>query len=32
MNVLKFKRGYKNWETTYEAELDYEYTANFEKR
>jgi hypothetical protein len=32
MNVLRFKKGYKNWETTYEVELDYEYTASFEKK
>lgn len=32
MNVLKFKRGYKDWETTYEVELDFEYTADLEKR
>ena len=32
MNVLRFKKGYKNWETTYEAELDYEYSASFEKK
>lgn len=32
MNVLKFKKGYKDWETTYEVELDFEYTADLEKR
>lgn len=32
MNVLRFKKGCKNWDTTYEAELDYEYTAEQEKR
>jgi hypothetical protein len=32
MNVLRFKKGYKNWETTYEVELDYEYSASFEKK
>jgi hypothetical protein len=32
MNVLRFKKGYKNWEMTYEVELDYEYSASFEKK
>lgn len=32
MNVLKFKKGYKDWETTYVVELDFEYTADLEKR
>jgi hypothetical protein len=32
MNVLKFKKGCKNWETTYEAELDFEYTHEQRKR
>jgi len=31
MNVLRFKKGYKGWETTYEAELDFEYTSLVEK-
>lgn len=32
MNVLKFKKGCKDWETTYEVELDFEYTADLEKK
>ena len=32
MNVLKFKKGAKSWDTTYEAELDYEYTSEQEKK
>lgn len=27
MRVLRFKKGYKNWDTTFEAELDYEFTT-----
>ena len=32
MNVLRFKKGYKNWDATYEAELDYEYTTQSIKK
>jgi len=32
MNVLRFKKGCKKWDTTYEAELDFEYTASQEKK
>ena len=32
MNVLRFKKGCKKWDTTYEAELDFEYTARGEKK
>lgn len=32
MNVLRFKKGCKKWDTTYEAELDFEYTINQEKK
>jgi hypothetical protein len=32
MNVLRFTKGYNNWETTYEVELDFEYTENLEKK
>ncbi|MEA3255637.1 MAG: hypothetical protein U9Q22_07360 [Candidatus Altiarchaeota archaeon] len=32
MNVLKFKKGYSGYETGYEVELDFEYTADLEKR
>ena len=31
MNVLKFKKGCKEWETSYEVELDYEYSEDLEK-
>ena len=32
MRILRFKKGYKNWDTTYEAELDYEYTTQSLKK
>ena len=32
MNVLRFKKGYNGWQTTYEAELDFEYTSLVEKK
>jgi len=32
MNSLIFRRGYKNWKTTYKVEIDFEYTADLEKR
>jgi len=32
MNVLKFRRGYKNWDMSYNVELDFEYTADLKKR
>ncbi len=32
MNVLRFKKGYKDWETTYDVELDYEYDERLEKK
>ncbi|HIE34188.1 MAG TPA: hypothetical protein EYP86_03515 [Candidatus Altiarchaeales archaeon] len=32
MNVLRFRRGIKNWKTTYEVYIDFEYTADLEKR
>jgi len=32
MDVIKFKRGIKNWDTSYNVEIDFEYTADLEKR
>ena len=32
MNVLRFRRGIKDWKTTYEVNIDFEYTADLEKR
>ncbi|HDH41622.1 MAG TPA: hypothetical protein ENG12_04375 [Candidatus Altiarchaeales archaeon] len=32
MNSLIFRRGYKNWKTTYRVEINFEYTADLEKR
>lgn len=32
MKVLRFKKGYKNWDTNFEAELDYEFTAQSVKK
>ncbi|MBN2251053.1 MAG: hypothetical protein JW724_03145 [Candidatus Altiarchaeota archaeon] len=32
MNVLRFNKGCNGWETSFEAELDYEYTLSQEKR
>ncbi len=32
MNLLKFRQGYKEWEISYNVELDFEYTADLEKK
>jgi len=32
MNVIRFKRGVKHWECTYEVKIDYEYTADLGKK
>ena len=32
MQVLRFKRGVKHWECTYNVEIDFEYTADLEKK
>ncbi len=32
MNLIRFKKGYNNWEITYEVELDFEYTPDLKKR
>jgi len=32
MNSLIFRRGYKDWKTTYKVEINFEYTADLEKR
>ena len=32
MNVLRFRKGCKKWDTTYEVELDFEYTTSQEKK
>jgi hypothetical protein len=32
MNSLIFRRGYKDWKTTYKVEIGFEYTADLEKR
>ncbi len=32
MHVIKFKRGVKHWESTYNVEIDFEYTADLEKK
>ena len=32
MNILRFRRGFKHWECTYTVEIDFEYTADLEKK
>jgi hypothetical protein len=32
MNSLIFRRGFKQWKTTYQVEIGFEYTADLEKR
>ncbi len=32
MNKLRFRRGFKHWECTYDVEIDFEYTADLEKK
>ncbi len=32
MNSLIFRRGYKDWKTTYKIEIGFEYTADLEKK
>jgi hypothetical protein len=32
MNSLIFRRGYKQWKTTYRIEIGFEYTADLEKK
>lgn len=32
MNSLIFRRGYKNWRTTYKIDIGFEYTADLEKK